>query len=132
MYNLEDIIQQIFIEGTASALSEKIIPLLQQVGFSNEDIKRFSNYDLKLSFLIALDYYLSSKNLPQELRNALCCITRKVPDVDLQCKMFNFLNNINPQDGYYLYLEIRDSLPQDIVKDLYAKLQEVITNLLQS
>lgn len=125
MNNFQDLIQKAAILGISNLSADFIIESLKAIGLTDDDIKKFNQYSIKLSWILGLEGYSKNCILPTIIKNALQLSIIEIKDFQMQNDMQDFLNFPNFVKGKNLYDKISNSIPEDIIKDFY----EIITKL---
>ncbi len=125
MNNFQDLIQQTAILGISDLSADFIIKSLKAIGLTDDDIKKFNHYSIKLSWILGLEGYSKNCTLPPLIKNVLQLLVIEIKDVQMQYDMKEFLNYPTFVKGKNLYDKIFNSIPEDIIKDFF----EIITKL---
>lgn len=125
MNNFRDLIQQTAILGISDLSADFIIKSLKTIGLTDDDIKKFNQYSIKLSWILGLEEYSRNLTLPPLIKNALQLSIIEIKDFQMQYDMKDFLNYPTFVKGKNLYDKIFNSIPKDIIKDFF----EIITKL---
>lgn len=125
MNNFQDLIQQATILGISDLSTDFIKTSLNTIGFTDDDIKKFNQYSIKLSWILGLEGYSQNCTLPTFIKNALQLSIVEIKDAKMQYDMQDFLNYPTFMKGKNLYEKIYNSIPKDVIKDFY----EIITKL---
>lgn len=125
MNNFQDLIQQTAILGIYDLSTDFIMKSLKIIGLTDNDIKKFNQYGIKLSWILGLEGYSKNCTLPPLIKNALQLSIIEIKDFRMQNDMQDFLNFPNFIKGKNLYDKISNSIPEDVIKDFY----EIITKL---
>lgn len=125
MNNFRDLIQQTAILGISDLSADFIIKSLKAIGLTDDDIKKFNQYSIKLSWILGLEGYSKNLTLPHLIKNALQLSIIEIKDFQMQYDMKDFLNYPTFVKGKNLYDKIFNSIPKDIIKDFF----EIITKL---
>lgn len=125
MNNFQNLIQQTAILGISDLSADFIIKSLKAIGLTDNDIKKFNQYSIKLSWILGLEGYSKNCTLPTIIKNALQLSITEIKDFQMQYDMKDFLNYPTFIKGKNLYDKISDSIPKDIIKDFF----EIITKL---
>lgn len=118
-------IQQTAILGISDLSADFIIKSLKAIGLADNDIKKFNQYSIKLSWILGLEGYSKNHTLPPLIKNALQLSIIEIKDAQMQYDMRDFLNYATFVKGKNLYDKISNSIPEDVIRDFY----EIITKL---
>ena len=125
MQNLQDLIQQATILFGTKISAGFIIKSLKFVGFTEDDIKKLDQYNIRLSWLVGLEEYMRHSILPDLIKNTLQLSIIEIKDFQFQNDMQDFLNCPTLIKSQKLYNKILGSIPNDIIKDF----SEITTKL---
>lgn len=92
MNNFQDLIQQATILGISDLSTDFIKTYLNTIGFTDDDIKKFNQYSIKLSWILGLEGYSQNCTLPTFIKNALQLSIVEIKDAKMQYDMQDFLN----------------------------------------
>lgn len=125
MNNFQNLIQQTAILEISDLSADFIIKSLKAIGLADNDIKKFNQYSIKLSWILGLEGYSKNLTLLPLIKNALQLSIIESKDAQLQYDMRDFLNYPTFVKGKNLYDKISNSIPEDVIRDFY----EIITKL---
>lgn len=119
MNNFQDLIQQTAFLGISDLSADFIIKSLKAIGLTDDDIKKFNQYSVKLSWILGLEGYSKNCTLPPLIKNVLQPSIIEIKDAQMQYDMKDFLNYPTFVKGKKLYDKIYNSIPEDIIKDFF-------------
>lgn len=125
MNNFQDLIQQTAILGIFDLSADFIIKSLKVIGLTDNDIKKFNQYSIKLSWILGLEGYSKNCTLLPLIKNVLQLSVIEIKDVQMQNDMQDFLSYPTFIKGKNLYEKIYNSIPEDVIKDFF----DIITKL---
>lgn len=124
--NIQDfLVQQASAFGFSDLSDNSIINSLKAIGLTDNDLKKYNQYWVKLFWRFGLEGYSQNCILPTPIKTAMQVSIVEIKDFQMQYDMQDFLNYPTYAKGKNLYNKISSSIPQDITKDFY----EIITKL---
>ena len=134
MNKMIDLLQFILFSQLIDDFGKEVYKLLNEKGFSNEDIKILDKYSSLYLWVLVMNDYICGKNSIDgyELYTLTLYILDKslsnIDDYDLATSMQEFLNHQTIEKATEIINKIQNKTPIDVLKDLFERTIKTVQN----